>query len=191
MIAVADVIKEDSPQAIRQLQDMGIRVVMLTGDNERTARAVGKAAGVDDVIAGVLPDGKEETVRLLFHVRIEQKVEREEVAKVTESGIVTGLKQGTATITVTTEDGEYTSSVTFTVENKIVKYVKGNAINNFKNTTTKKDYHNVEYSGLIYSIFFIALKYLGTVFGGFILIPFSIKLTVCSLDDLKKVKNLF
>ncbi|MBQ3521161.1 MAG: metal-transporting ATPase, partial [Firmicutes bacterium] len=65
MIAVADVIKEDSPQAIRQLQDMGIRVVMLTGDNERTARAVGKAAGVDDVIAGVLPDGKEETVRLL------------------------------------------------------------------------------------------------------------------------------
>ncbi|MBR2619498.1 MAG: heavy metal translocating P-type ATPase, partial [Firmicutes bacterium] len=65
MIAVADVIKEDSPQAIRQLQDMGIRVVMLTGDNERTARAVGKAAGVDDVIAGVLPDGKEETVRQL------------------------------------------------------------------------------------------------------------------------------
>ena len=65
MISVADVIKEDSPQAIRQLQDMGIRVVMLTGDNERTARAVGKAAGVDDVIAGVLPDGKEETVRLL------------------------------------------------------------------------------------------------------------------------------
>ncbi len=65
MIAVADVIKEDSPQAIRQLQDMGIRVVMLTGDNERTAHAVGKEAGVDDVIAGVLPDGKEETVRLL------------------------------------------------------------------------------------------------------------------------------
>ncbi|MBR6799546.1 MAG: heavy metal translocating P-type ATPase [Firmicutes bacterium] len=65
MISVADVIKEDSPQAIRQLQDMGIRVVMLTGDNERTARAVGKAAGVDDVIAGVLPDGKEETVRQL------------------------------------------------------------------------------------------------------------------------------
>lgn len=65
MIAVADVIKDDSPQAIRQLQNMGISVVMLTGDNERTARAVGKLAGVDDVIAGVLPDGKEETIRSL------------------------------------------------------------------------------------------------------------------------------
>ena len=59
VIAVADVIKEDSPEAIRQLQNMGIEVVMLTGDNERTAAAVGKQAGVDQVIAGVLPDGKE------------------------------------------------------------------------------------------------------------------------------------
>ena len=55
---VADVIKEDSPEAIRQMQNMGIRVVMLTGDNERTAKAIGKEAGVDEVIAGVLPDGK-------------------------------------------------------------------------------------------------------------------------------------
>ena len=65
IIAVADVIKEDSPQAIRELQNMGIRVIMLTGDNERTARAIGKQAGVDDVIAGVLPDGKESVIRSL------------------------------------------------------------------------------------------------------------------------------
>lgn len=62
IIAVADVIKEESPQAIRQLQNMGIKVVMLTGDNERTAKAVGKLAGVDEVIAGVMPDGKEKVV---------------------------------------------------------------------------------------------------------------------------------
>lgn len=62
-IAVADVIKEDSPQAIRELKEMGIRVVMLTGDNKRTAEAIGKQAGVDEIIAGVLPDGKEEQVR--------------------------------------------------------------------------------------------------------------------------------
>lgn len=65
MIAVADVIKEDSPQAIKELQNMGIRVVMLTGDNERTARAIGAQAGVDEVIAGVLPDGKESVIRSL------------------------------------------------------------------------------------------------------------------------------
>ncbi len=65
MIAVADVIKEDSPQAVRELQGMGIHVVMLTGDNERTARAVGKQAGVDQVIAGVKPDGKESVIRRL------------------------------------------------------------------------------------------------------------------------------
>ena len=65
MIAVADVIKEDSPQAVRELQNMGIRVVMLTGDNERTARAIGAQAGVDEVIAGVLPDGKESVIRSL------------------------------------------------------------------------------------------------------------------------------
>ena len=65
IIAVADVIKEDSPQAIKELQNMGIRVVMLTGDNERTARAIGTQAGVDDVIAGVLPDGKESVIRSL------------------------------------------------------------------------------------------------------------------------------
>ena len=65
IIAVADVIKEDSPQAIKELQKMGIRVVMLTGDNERTARAIGAQAGVDDVIAGVLPDGKESVIRSL------------------------------------------------------------------------------------------------------------------------------
>ena len=63
MIAVADVIKEDSPQAVKELQNMGIRVVMLTGDNERTARAIGAQAGVDEVIAGVLPDGKESVIR--------------------------------------------------------------------------------------------------------------------------------
>lgn len=59
IIAVADVIKEDSPEAIMQLKNMGIHVIMLTGDNERTAKAIGKQAGVDEVIAGVLPDGKE------------------------------------------------------------------------------------------------------------------------------------
>ena len=62
IIAVADVIKEDSPRAIRELQNMGIRVVMLTGDNERTANAIGAQAGVDEVIAGVLPDGKQKVV---------------------------------------------------------------------------------------------------------------------------------
>lgn len=65
VIAVADVIKEDSPQAVLQLQNMGIRVVMLTGDNERTAKAIGALAGVDEVIAGVLPDGKESVIRAL------------------------------------------------------------------------------------------------------------------------------
>ena len=65
IIAVADVIKEDSPQAVRELQNMGIRVVMLTGDNERTAKAIGKQAGVDEVIAGVLPEGKESVIRSL------------------------------------------------------------------------------------------------------------------------------
>ncbi len=65
IIAVADVIKEDSPKAISQLQNMGIKVVMLTGDNERTAKAIGRQAGVDDVIAGVLPDGKESVIRKL------------------------------------------------------------------------------------------------------------------------------
>lgn len=65
IIAVADVIKEDSPQAVKELQNMGIRVVMLTGDNERTARAIGAQAGVDEVIAGVLPDGKENVIRTL------------------------------------------------------------------------------------------------------------------------------
>ena len=65
VIAVADVIKEDSPQAVRELQGMGVHVVMLTGDNERTARAIGAQAGVDQVIAGVLPDGKEAVIRKL------------------------------------------------------------------------------------------------------------------------------
>ena len=65
MIAVADVIKEDSPQAIKELKAMGIHVVMLTGDNERTAKAIGEQAGVDNVIAGVLPDGKESVIRAL------------------------------------------------------------------------------------------------------------------------------
>ena len=65
VIAVADTIKEDSPEAIRQLQNMGIRVVMLTGDNQRTADAIGWQAGVDEVIAGVLPDGKEAVIRQL------------------------------------------------------------------------------------------------------------------------------
>ena len=65
IIAVADVIKEDSPQAVRELQGMGIHVVMLTGDNERTAKAIGRQAGVDEVIAGVLPEGKESVIRNL------------------------------------------------------------------------------------------------------------------------------
>lgn len=65
IIAVADVIKEDSPQAVRELQNMGIHVVMLTGDNERTAKAIGRQAGVDEVIAGVLPQGKESVIRSL------------------------------------------------------------------------------------------------------------------------------
>ena len=65
MIAVADIIKDDSPEAIKELQNMGIHVVMLTGDNERTANAIGKQAGVDEVIAGVLPDGKESVIRSL------------------------------------------------------------------------------------------------------------------------------
>ena len=65
IIAVADVMKDDSPQAVKELQHMGIRVVMLTGDNERTAKTIGKQAGVDEVIAGVLPEGKEEVIRRL------------------------------------------------------------------------------------------------------------------------------
>ncbi|MCH5303832.1 MAG: heavy metal translocating P-type ATPase [Ruminococcus sp.] len=65
IIAVADVIKEDSPRAVRELQNMGVKVVMLTGDNERTAKAIGKEAGVDEVIAGVLPNGKESVIRSL------------------------------------------------------------------------------------------------------------------------------
>lgn len=65
IIAVADVIKEDSPQAVKELQNMGIHVVMLTGDNERTAKAIGAQAGVDEVIAGVLPEGKESVIRSL------------------------------------------------------------------------------------------------------------------------------
>lgn len=65
IIAVADVMKEDSPQAVKELQNMGIHVVMLTGDNERTARAIGRQAGVDEVIAGVLPEGKESVIRSL------------------------------------------------------------------------------------------------------------------------------
>lgn len=65
IIAVADVIKKDSPQAIKELKDMGIHVVMLTGDNERTAQAIGRQAGVSEVIAGVLPDGKENVIRSL------------------------------------------------------------------------------------------------------------------------------
>ena len=65
IVAVADVMKEDSPRAVKELQNMGIHVVMLTGDNERTARAIGRQAGVDEVIAGVLPDGKESVIREL------------------------------------------------------------------------------------------------------------------------------
>ena len=63
---MADVIKEDSPQAVRELRNMGIRVVMLTGDNRRTAQAIGAQAGVDQVIAGVLPEGKEAAIRRLM-----------------------------------------------------------------------------------------------------------------------------
>lgn len=66
IIAVADVIKKESPEAIQELRDMGIRVVMLTGDNESTAKAIGEAAGVDEVIAGVLPEGKEKAIRTLM-----------------------------------------------------------------------------------------------------------------------------
>ena len=65
MIAAADTVKADSPQAIRELQELGIRVIMLTGDNEKTANAIGRLAGVDEVIAGVLPDGKENVIRKL------------------------------------------------------------------------------------------------------------------------------
>ena len=65
IIAVADIIKEESPQAVREIQNMGIHVVMLTGDNEKTAKAIGRQAGVDEVIAGVLPDGKEQVIRSL------------------------------------------------------------------------------------------------------------------------------
>ena len=65
IIAVADIIKEDSPQAIKEMRNMGIHVVMLTGDNERTAKAIGAKVGVDEVIAGVLPDGKESVIRKL------------------------------------------------------------------------------------------------------------------------------
>ena len=71
MIAVADIIREESPEAIHQLQNMGIRVVMLTGDNPKTANAIGKLAGVDEVIAGVLPDGKEAIIR---HLQTQGKV---------------------------------------------------------------------------------------------------------------------
>ncbi|MDE6253544.1 MAG: heavy metal translocating P-type ATPase [Lachnospiraceae bacterium] len=70
IIAVADVIKEDSPEAVKELQNMGIEVVMLTGDNKKTADAVGKQAGADNVIAGVLPDGKEEVIRNLSESRM-------------------------------------------------------------------------------------------------------------------------
>ena len=66
IIAVADVIKEDSPKAIKELQNMGIRVVMLTGDNEKTAKAIGKQVGVDTVISDVLPDGKESVIKELM-----------------------------------------------------------------------------------------------------------------------------
>lgn len=65
IIAVADVIKEDSPEAVKELKDLGLKVVMLTGDNERTARAIGAGVGVDDIIAGILPEGKEEKIREL------------------------------------------------------------------------------------------------------------------------------
>ena len=65
MIAVADIIKRDSAEAVKELQHMGIEVVMLTGDNQRTADAIGKEAGVDRIIAGVLPDGKADVIRKL------------------------------------------------------------------------------------------------------------------------------
>lgn len=65
IIAVADTIKADSPKAVKELRDIGIKVIMLTGDNERTAKAIGRQAGVDEVIAGVLPDGKESVIRSL------------------------------------------------------------------------------------------------------------------------------
>ena len=65
VIAVADTVKEDSPEAVLQLKNMGVHTVMLTGDNERTARAIGNDAGVDNVAAGVLPDGKEAVIRML------------------------------------------------------------------------------------------------------------------------------
>lgn len=82
MIAVADTVKEDSPEAIRQLRNMGIRVVMLTGDNERTARAIGAQAGVDTVIAGVLPEGKEAAIRELQAEYAGKKGEPAKVAMV-------------------------------------------------------------------------------------------------------------
>ena len=68
MMAVADTVKDDSPEAVAELRKMGIRVVMITGDNPRTAQAVGQAAGVDQVVAGVLPDGKADVVRRLQKV---------------------------------------------------------------------------------------------------------------------------
>ena len=79
MIAVADTIKSDSPDAVKQLRNMGIRVIMLTGDNERTAKAVAKKAGIDEVIAGVLPDGKEAVIRSL---KAQGKVARSEERRV-------------------------------------------------------------------------------------------------------------
>lgn len=82
MIAVADTIKEDSPEAIRQLRNMGIRVVMLTGDNEQTARAIGAQAGVDTVIAGVLPEGKEAAIRKLQAEYADRKREPAKIAMV-------------------------------------------------------------------------------------------------------------
>ena len=86
IIAVADMIKEDSPQAIRELQNMGIHVVMLTGDNERTAKTVGKEAGVDEVIAGVLPDGKESVIRKLKEKGVEVFFEKEDIYTLDSKG---------------------------------------------------------------------------------------------------------
>ena len=86
IIAVADMIKEDSPQAIRELQNMGIHVVMLTGDNERTAKTVGKEAGVDEVIAGVLPDGKESVIRKLKEKGVEVFFEKENIYTLDSKG---------------------------------------------------------------------------------------------------------
>lgn len=75
MIAVADTIKEDSPDAIKQLKNMGIKVVMLTGDNERTAKAIGEKAGVDEVIAGVLPTARKRlSARLKLRARLQWSV---------------------------------------------------------------------------------------------------------------------